>query len=1382
MTPNKSTFINELNDVAIQKKNEVFATWHELNGTIGHEYTFGKLWVEAGDIAHCLHKDWGVQKGDKVVLCYNFGLHFFAAFLGCLRAGVVAILVYPPFPPLTKTLTKMEKVINDCQPVLILTDMAIMAMKTVDELKPFSKSKGMWPKDIPFKVTDAFSLTSKTRSFDQEDILESDIAFYQYTSGSTGDPKGVMVTFKALHSNVKLFRDCIFYGFAREGQSANDTVCFSWLPQYHDFGLNFGAILPFLAGWRVHLMSPISFIKKPLLWLDLMSKNRVSLSVAPDFAYHLVTRKFTEAMAMNGGKVPISNFDLSSIFSLLNAAEPIRLDTQDKFTVTFSEFGLCKDWFSAAYGLAENVVGGTWLPGYHLSKPRGDDNNLFLAVGSTETFHDTLTVKIVDPVSQCELPDDQTGEIWIAGPSVAAGYHGKPELSSEVFQARLLPHEDSSRDQDDTNLGITFLRTGDLGFMQDGYLYVCGRIKDLLIINGVNYYPQDIELAVQSCNGARPGCVAAFSSDDTGEGDGQLEVVFEIRNANKKTAQAVCEAIKSVIIQDIGIVPSKIVAVEERSIAKTTSGKIQRRRNRDLLHANQHKAVFVLDESSMLELAATSGGPQELAQDLPPAEKFDAIMNSLFGSDYDPDSGWDDNGLTSLILIELNNKLAQSFPASIPSDFPDQYPTPGALKEYILSPNHGSFFPIEAPSFDNSNSWAIRLPWPAVTLLQGIGIIVLFLMLSASTVPSFWGYELITYDGAPTILGALLPLVFMLWHITFTAMVCLAKWIIIGKYSAREVPVASLYYVRWWFVDRAVHVWEIFTGRYVKDTPWQLLFYKMMGCKIHPSAKLDCFVREFDLLEIGENAEISFGIKCRKFGPWQESGQYAGSPTLRFRPTRIGDGCVVDGQVGPGVVLGSNSKVEKLAGIPEGAQVPNSAVATGSPAHQSGMVQSQEHGKTGMTVLKITKCLWPFFDIYLTFDFAGFAAWAITTWLSGIEWRYSIELITFLIIALTGICNLLACIPLKWLLVGYRRSGPATSIYQESLDWIADYHFYTSIILLDLLAENSVMVNVLLWLMGLDIDMESKVWATHFPPSKVDMISIKKSTLSVTHFDVKQDDEYKKISVQNTSIGHSVIIDGGVTIDSAQVKPLTHVRTSIQGGLTTKGARLRLSQRLVVDLAVPLIMAGLFLSLIPTYEIMKMNFFVPVLGFQVVQVGVALAAYCLGWYFLLVLFHWLTYPSQYFCGTKGQTKPWSLAMFAIYMDLHCYLWDLSLLPIFFGTPFFNWFLRGMGCSVEGQALFFGIRIYDLPLITIKDRTIIDSSIVSGHSWVYEGVYIGPTTVAGVLHEGTFCLANTHLVDSGKESHPMQFVPPAPSQISKEIAESSTTTISTLLES
>eukprot|EP00797_Seminavis_robusta_P016332 Sro2436_g327620.1 Putative fatty-acid--CoA ligase FadD21 (437) ;mRNA; r:11255-12565 len=414
-----------------------------------------------------------------------------------------------------------------------------------------------------------------------------------------------------------------------------------------------------------------------------------------------------------------------------------------------------------------------------------------------------------------------------------------------------------------------------------------------------------------------------------------------------------------------------------------------------------------------------------------------------------------------------------------------------------------------------------------------------------------------------------------------------------------------------------------------------------------------------------------------------------------------------------------------------------------------------------MAVLRVAKIVGPLMELYLTFAIAGSAGWAITIGLSGFEWRYSTLLRAFLIIVLTGIGNLLVCIPMKWILIGQQKPGPVTnnSIFQESLDWMVDYHFFASLVLLDLVADNAVMINAFLWLLGLDIDMETKVWGEHFPPSKVDLITLKKSTLSFSHFDVKQDGEYKKIHIENTSIGHSVIIDGGVTIKSAQVNPLTHVTADIHGDLTTTGTRMPLSRRLAIDLATPFILAFLFLCLIPTFELFQLDFGTPSAGFPVVKMAVTLAVFCETQFFLHMLLHWITYPSQYFCGTQGQTKPWSMIMFAMYMTLHCRMGDLSLLPIFWGTPFFNWFLQGMGCNIEGRALFFGVRLYDLPLVTIKDKTIIDSCIVSGHSWIYDGVYFGPTTVAGVLHEGSFCLANTYLEDSSKETHPMQFVPP-----------------------
>jgi len=595
-----TTYLDKVQSVVNAKSDETFATWYDDKGNQTNQYTFKQLWDEAGYCAYLLRNKWGINKGDRVVLCYAFGLHFFAIFLGCLRAGVTAVIVYPPAPPLAKSLTKMMKVIEDCSPKLILTESLINMMRLADLANLPSKSRSLWPSSIKYQVTDLvhrratkkpglISLfcaakneqkNAPIKSFDEASISQNDLAFLQYTSGSTGNPKGVMVTHGALGANIVWTHDSWSQGFGRD-ITLHPFTGFSWLPQYHDMGLVEMILAPFAAGCRMHMMSPVSFIRDPLLWMQLISKHECEMGSAPDFAFQLVTRKFREFESRGRTSRFDTTLDLAKVQRIQNAAEPIRLDTMRIFSEAFSPYGLPDDWFLTAYGLAEHVVGVSWYHGCHLSSPREDDPNEYIAIGHTGTFHHSSNFRIVDPTTMREIDDDATGEIWVAGPSVAAGYYGQKELSDQTFRARIVNSESA----------LAYLRTGDLGFMQDGYLYICGRQKDLIIVNGVNYYPQDIEHAVQDSSGAiRPGCVAAFASDETGN-DGQLEIVFEIRSGMARDAKNVCEGVIDAVMDKIGLMPSRIVAVEERTIAKTTSGKIQRRRNCELLHDNKHKVV-----------------------------------------------------------------------------------------------------------------------------------------------------------------------------------------------------------------------------------------------------------------------------------------------------------------------------------------------------------------------------------------------------------------------------------------------------------------------------------------------------------------------------------------------------------------------------------------------------------------------------------------------------------------------------------------------------------------------------------------------------------------------------------------------------------------------
>ena len=236
--------------------------------------------------------------------------------------------------------------------------------------------------------------------------------------------------------------------------------------------------------------------------------------------------------------------DLSCIHHLQSAAEPIQLDTQNLFTEAFSQFKLENSWFFVRYGLAEHVVGICWYHGYHLSTPREDDENRYLAINHPRTSHHSIDVKIMNPDTMEEVDGDTTGKIWISSPSVCAGYYRKQELIEQTFQATIKNSTNPTNNK-------TYLRTGDLGFFQNNHLFICGRQKDLIIVNGVNYYPQDIEHVVQDASAAVwPGCVVAFSSDDSGK-DGQLEIVFEIQSNKKDEARQVCKEVKNAVIQQL---------------------------------------------------------------------------------------------------------------------------------------------------------------------------------------------------------------------------------------------------------------------------------------------------------------------------------------------------------------------------------------------------------------------------------------------------------------------------------------------------------------------------------------------------------------------------------------------------------------------------------------------------------------------------------------------------------------------------------------------------------------------------------------------------------------------------------------------------------------
>ncbi|MEV2255558.1 aminotransferase class I/II-fold pyridoxal phosphate-dependent enzyme [Streptomyces sp. NPDC050147] len=544
-----------------------------------HSWTFAELDLQARRVAALLQREGAA--GEPVLLLHPPGLDYIAAFLGCLYAGSFAVPAYPPDTRrFGQTMPRLAAIARDSRATHALTtgDLSRFAGDRRNELAALGLGGLRWlvtggPDGACAPGAGGGGPDGRgavhADDWREPELTGDSLAFLQYTSGSTSAPKGVMVG----HGNLLHNLSAIHRRLAHD--TASEMV--SWLPPYHDMGLIGGILSPLYGGFPAHLMSPMSFVRRPLLWLRALSETRASTSVAPDFGFEACVGRITDEER--------DRLDLSHWRLALNGAEPVRADTLDRFTERFAPCGFRRAALLPCYGLAEATLMVTGVRA-HEAPVVGEFDTAALGAGHATPATGSrvtrivgcgpavpgLDVAVVDPRTRRRIAGEGTiGEVWIAGGSVARGYWRRPEATEATFRALLDGEDDSAGSRS----GTPYLRTGDLGFLRDGQLHVVGRTKDVVIVQGRNHYPHDIERTVERAEPAvRKGCGAAFAVEV--DGAERLVVAYEIDSRRADDAPGLLARLRSAIADEHEVAPHAVVLLKRSTVHRTTSGKIQR--------------------------------------------------------------------------------------------------------------------------------------------------------------------------------------------------------------------------------------------------------------------------------------------------------------------------------------------------------------------------------------------------------------------------------------------------------------------------------------------------------------------------------------------------------------------------------------------------------------------------------------------------------------------------------------------------------------------------------------------------------------------------------------------------------------------------------------
>lgn len=546
-------------------------------GRTAIDLTYGELDRQARSIAAAMQAR-GLG-GKRVLLLYVPGLDFVTAIYGCFYAGATAVPAYPPEPGrMDRALPRLLAIIKDCEPSLVMSTSLLL------EMAQFVFTQAPELAELPREASDVLALAGREGAWRNPQSQLDELALVQYTSGSTSVPKGVMVSQRNLLSNMRQMAVV-----CRMGE--HTRIC-SWLPFYHDMGLIGGTLLGVNAGGRTVLMSPVEFLQQPMRWLTAITRYRTTDSFVPNFALDLCVRKTSPEERQT--------LDLSSMQMIVVAAEPVRHASVEQFIQTFQPHGLAPACICPGYGLAEAVLAVTGGPvGKHYRHSWVDAGELLHnrwveverghkqahpLIASGHPF-EAVSLAIVDPATGRRAGPGEVGEVWVHGPSVALGYWKRDAALDGVYGARLEGDERS------------WLRTGDLGYLSGGRLFITGRTKEMIVVRGVKYYPQDVEAAVCRLPGIYKRRAIAFSVNHVQPE--RVVVLAEHADAPPAVAEAVADSIRQTVASEVGIQELDVYVLRPRSLARTTSGKYQRLLMRERLLRGELEDAIIYPTTSL---------------------------------------------------------------------------------------------------------------------------------------------------------------------------------------------------------------------------------------------------------------------------------------------------------------------------------------------------------------------------------------------------------------------------------------------------------------------------------------------------------------------------------------------------------------------------------------------------------------------------------------------------------------------------------------------------------------------------------------------------------------------------------------------------------------